>query len=222
MRLVNLLISSLLYRFNSSSHPFAVGLFPSTSTSTRLTASYSTKKSVVVNIGNMASDTRPPVVNGKVREKVGLKPGFHLADWVRLTQVSKDLSGLNGGPMRKISLKELSEHNTQFDCWVAYKGKVYNISNYLPYHPGGVDILKKSFGKDCTVLFDKYHRWVNCDQILGKCQVGFLQAELSSLEDEDESDDELTLSSLKVEDKEESKADIRNDAKASLSCDDSK
>jgi cytochrome b involved in lipid metabolism len=163
----------------------------------------------------MASDTRPPAVNGKVREKVALKPGFHLADWVRLTQVSKDLSGLNGNPMHKISLKELSEHNSQFDCWVAYKGKVYNISNYLPYHPGGAEILKKSAGKDCTVLFDKYHRWVNCDQILGKCQVGFLQAELSSFEDEEELEDEVTISTCS-ERKQESKLDVENDVKASF------
>eukprot|EP01035_Chromulina_nebulosa_P023238 gene23238-30120_t len=43
----------------------------------------------------MATDTLPKTdKNGKVREKVQLKPGFHLTDWLRLTQQSTiDLSG---------------------------------------------------------------------------------------------------------------------------------
>jgi cytochrome b involved in lipid metabolism len=131
---------------------------------------------------DMTSNIHPPAPNRDVEGKVVLKPGFHFADWVRLTEVSdhNDLSGLNGSPMRKISLQELSEHNSQYNNWIAYKGNVYNISKYLPYHPGGEEILKKSAGKDCTKLFDKYHPWVDCDQILRKCQVGFLQDEGSS------------------------------------------
>lgn len=140
---------------------------------------------------NMASDTRAPTSSsGRARAKIALKPGFHLVDWVRLNQSASDLSGRNGAPLRKISLKELSEHTSQFNCWTAYQGKVYNISAYLPYHPGGEDILKKSAGKDCTKLFDKYHKWVNCESILGKCIVGTLAAELDTLGDEDEEEEE--------------------------------
>ena len=40
----------------------------------------------------MASDIVPP---SSKREKVSLKPGFHLVDWMRLTQVS-DVSGRKG------------------------------------------------------------------------------------------------------------------------------
>jgi cytochrome-b5 reductase len=133
----------------------------------------------------MASDTRPPISNGRVREKVALKPGFHLADWMRL---SNSMSRSIVGP-RKISLSELSEHSSTFDCWTAYKGKVYNISNYIPYHPGGAEILKKAAGKDCSLIFDKYHKWVNCEQILGKCIIGTLQTELDSFADIDGGDE---------------------------------
>lgn len=37
----------------------------------------------------------------------------------------------------KISIQTLSQHNKQSDCWIAYNGKVYDITNYLPKHPGG-------------------------------------------------------------------------------------
>lgn len=46
---------------------------------------------------NMASDILPPSdKKGKAREKVALKPGFHLTDWMRLTQHANDLSGRQG------------------------------------------------------------------------------------------------------------------------------
>jgi len=30
-------------------------------------------------------------------------------------------------------------------------------------------------GKDCTELFNKYHRWVNAQFLIGKLQVGYLK-----------------------------------------------
>jgi cytochrome b involved in lipid metabolism len=36
----------------------------------------------------------------------------------------------------KISLSELAEHNSLENCWIAYDGKVYDITSYLPRHPG--------------------------------------------------------------------------------------
>lgn len=54
------------------------------------------------------------------------------------------------------------------------RGKVYNISPYLRFHPGGVPILMKAAGKDGTALFSKYHPWVNADALLEKCLVGLL------------------------------------------------
>lgn len=45
-------------------------------------------------------------------------------------------TGNNGGPSL-VSLQILSEHNSKSDCWVAYDGKVYDITSWLPVHPGG-------------------------------------------------------------------------------------
>lgn len=41
-------------------------------------------------------------------------------------------SGSSGVP-----LSELSLHNSKEDCWIAYDGKVYDITSYIPRHPGG-------------------------------------------------------------------------------------
>lgn len=135
----------------------------------------------------MASDTRPPVLNGKAREKVALQPGFHLADWMRLSNVATNLSGRKDGePLRKITRAELAEHASEYDCWTAYQGKVYNITQYIPYHPGGKKKLMLGAGNDCTEIFDKFHRWVNIGSILSKCVVGVLIEEQQKIEEGDE------------------------------------
>ncbi|CAB9525274.1 b5 reductase 4 [Seminavis robusta] len=108
------------------------------------------------------------------RRKFGLRKGFGLGDWVQLTKSAKDLAQLKGAPLRNITKSELRQHCEVYDGWCALKGKVYNIGPYLPYHPGGEAILKKVLGKDGTALFDKYHRWVNIDGLIGKLQVGYL------------------------------------------------
>ena len=36
------------------------------------------------------------------------------------------------------TMQEVAQHNSQSDCYVAYQGTVYNITSYLPNHPGGI------------------------------------------------------------------------------------
>lgn len=104
-----------------------------------------------------------------------VKRGFGLHDWIKLKQVTKDLAQRKGSPIRKISMQEVSQHSSEHDGWVVLRKKVYNLTPYLHYHPGGLDILRSSLGKDCTDLFDKYHRWVNVEGLIGNLLLGFLE-----------------------------------------------
>ena len=104
----------------------------------------------------------PPKATGP-RSQVGLRKGFGLSDWNRLLKSSNDLAQRKGRELRKIKWDEIRQHNSVFDGWMVLKGKVYYISPYLAYHPGGENILKKILGKDGTALYERYHRWVNED-----------------------------------------------------------
>jgi cytochrome b involved in lipid metabolism len=110
----------------------------------------------------------------KKREKVRLAPHHSAMDWERFKQTN-NLKNIDPSefPVRLNKL-ELAKHNKENDYWMALNGKIYNITSYLNYHPGGLDILVKYAGKDCTALFMKYHRWVNFERILDECFVGFL------------------------------------------------
>ena len=51
------------------------------------------------------------------------------------------------------TLDDVAKHTTQFDCWMAIEGKVYDVTSYVGKHPGGKAILR-GCGKDATVLFN--------------------------------------------------------------------
>eukprot|EP00937_MAST-01D_sp_MAST-1D-sp2_P002675 g2675.t1 len=106
--------------------------------------------------------------------KSPLRRGFSLMDWMRLCQNAKDLAGRQGKGLRPIAMAEVRRHSTEYDCWTVLRGKVYNITPYLHYHPGSKEELFRGAGRDCTELFDRYHRWVNAESMLEACLLGWL------------------------------------------------
>ncbi|XXG56488.1 hypothetical protein AAC387_Pa03g3882 [Persea americana] len=115
--------------------------------------------------------TKKPIA----RQKVPFEKGFSQMDWLKVTRTHSDLAGLRGRSNRRIiSLDEVKQHKTGDSIWTVLNGRIYNISPYLKFHPGGVDMLMKAAGKDCTSLFNKYHAWVNAEFLLEKCLVGIL------------------------------------------------
>lgn len=114
------------------------------------------------------------IFTGNPRNKTALKPGHSLMDWIRLGSSGVDLAG-TGGVITAVSHEELAKHNKVDDCWLALRGRVYNITRYMDFHPGGRDELMRGAGKDATALFDSVHAWVNYEQLLSKCLVGPLR-----------------------------------------------
>ncbi|XP_016305944.1 cytochrome b5 reductase 4 isoform X1 [Sinocyclocheilus anshuiensis] len=108
---------------------------------------------------------------GQSRNKVALKPGHSLLDWIRLTKSGRDLTGLRG-QLIEVTEEELKKHSTRNDCWTCIRGMVYNVSAYMDFHPGGEEELMRAAGIDSTDLFDQVHRWVNYESMLKECLVG--------------------------------------------------
>ena len=55
--------------------------------------------------------------------------------------------------LRRITIDELAQHKAKEDAWAAFGGKVFNITPYLDFHPGGVGYLMKVAGKDGASRF---------------------------------------------------------------------
>lgn len=58
--------------------------------------------------------------------------------------------------LKKITLSEIAKHNTKTDCWTTIDGKVYDLSSFVPNHPGGDKILAIC-GIDGTEIFRNQH-----------------------------------------------------------------
>lgn len=97
-------------------------------------------------------------------------------DWVRLMKNKQaNLNGLNGGDLRNdITMAEVAQHSSIEDAWTVIRGRVYNLTPYLKFYPGGEDMLLKIAGREGTSLFDKYHAWVNVEFLLSACLIGTL------------------------------------------------
>lgn len=52
-------------------------------------------------------------------------------------------------PLEMLSAEELAQHASEDDCWLAIHGKVYNVSEYLVDHPGGLDVMIEHAGAHC-------------------------------------------------------------------------
>ncbi|CAJ1380073.1 unnamed protein product [Effrenium voratum] len=57
--------------------------------------------------------------------------------------------------------EEVARHRTAGDCWTIFQNKVYDITAYVDFHPGGKRQIMQGAGKDMTELFQKAHPWVS-------------------------------------------------------------
>lgn len=144
----------------------------------------------------------PPTHNApptKPNRKVVLEPGHSPLDWARLCRtappevlrgsdvppgllrVTPSMLAKYGRPRKPRSREKFNgatqDVEKQEMVWMALEGKVYNITAYIPFHPGGEGELLRAAGKDGTSLFMKTHSWVNVEGMLGGCLIGILVSE---------------------------------------------
>lgn len=64
--------------------------------------------------------------------------------------------------------EEVAKHNTSKSLWVIVHGNVYDVTEFLPEHPGGKKIILRYAGKDATAKFDTIHPKDIIDKLLPK------------------------------------------------------
>jgi len=61
--------------------------------------------------------------------------------------------------------KEVSQHKVKNDCWIVIKNKVYDVTNWIPKHPGGPTMISNLGGQDCTEEFKVFHLKPNFNRL---------------------------------------------------------
>jgi flavocytochrome c len=59
---------------------------------------------------------------------------------------------------RTVSITELQRHNTTDDCWVAFHGDVFDMTEFAKQHPGGSHLIQDLAGSDGTDRFQSIHK----------------------------------------------------------------
>lgn len=69
-------------------------------------------------------------------------------------------------PLRPILHDELAQHRKVGDGWVAVRGLVFDVSDFLSHHPGGVRTLLGVLGSDATDQFNAVHPHVDVEAVM--------------------------------------------------------
>ncbi|KAL7908831.1 hypothetical protein GGI35DRAFT_414516 [Trichoderma velutinum] len=132
----------------------------------------------------------PPTLSSKPSKpsrQVVLTPGHSPLDWARISGPNADLRGVaSSAPYLRVtpSMLKVQTGRKGKDAWMAINGKVYNVTPYAKFHPGGVPELMRGAGRDGTKLFGEIHPWVNYETMLAACLVGLLVDETDGKEGE--------------------------------------
>lgn len=54
--------------------------------------------------------------------------------------------------IRIFTEEDVAKHASSSSCWVTRNGKVYDVTKFLPDHPGGDDYILKYGGKDVGAI----------------------------------------------------------------------
>ncbi|MCJ1243173.1 Cytochrome b2, mitochondrial precursor [Trapelia coarctata] len=86
---------------------------------------------------------------------------------------------------KKLHGDEVAKHNNAKSCWVIIHGKAYDVTEFMPEHPGGSKIILKYAGKDATETYDPIHPPDTLDKYLDKSKhLG--EVDMSTIEKEQE------------------------------------
>jgi len=78
----------------------------------------------------------------------------------------------NAAGERVFTRQEVARHNSFTDAWLVINKGVYNVTEWLPYHPGGEGKIQPWIGKDATVAFDERGHSSKAREVLEDFKIG--------------------------------------------------
>ena len=63
----------------------------------------------------------------------------------------------NEAAVTTYTIADVEAHSTKESCYTTIDGKVYDITSYIPHHPGGERDIMKICGRDGSSMFGRQH-----------------------------------------------------------------
>lgn len=98
----------------------------------------------------------------------------------------------DGNQPNKLSGAQIAKHNSRESCWVIIHGKAYDVTEFLPEHPGGPKIILKYAGKDATEEYEPIHppdtldKYLDKSKHLGQVDMGSVKKEEKEVDPDEE------------------------------------
>jgi monoamine oxidase len=92
-------------------------------------------------------------------------------DMIRIQNNQNNMIG--GKKITKYTMNDVSQHNKKNDAWLVINNKVYDVTKWIPHHPGGM-VIMKGIGKDATDLFNKVGHDLYAKNKLKEFEIGVL------------------------------------------------
>ncbi|KXH28117.1 FMN-dependent dehydrogenase [Colletotrichum simmondsii] len=119
---------------------------------------------------NTARNRLPPSVPGHVRLRLGARPATTYKDGDARLHLSTSSLSLTpffypchlysydkNMPPLTLTPADVSKHNRLDDLWLAIDGAVYDFTDFVREHPGGIAVILKCAGKDATEVYSEVH-----------------------------------------------------------------
>lgn len=79
--------------------------------------------------------------------------------------------------LKQFTLKEVASHCHVDSCWMVINDKVYDLTDFIEYHPGGYEIMLEYGGADATNAFNEKPHTLDAADMLEKYLIGELVIE---------------------------------------------
>lgn len=92
----------------------------------------------------------------------------------------------------KLTGEDIAKHNSRDSCWVIVHGRAYDVTEFLPEHPGGPKVILKYAGKDATEEYEPIHppdtleKYLPKDKHLGEVDMGTVAKEEKEFDPDEE------------------------------------
>lgn len=60
-------------------------------------------------------------------------------------------------PAKTITVEDVTAHSSRESCWTTINGGVYDLTSWIPKHPGGEQGILQLCGADGSAKFNKQH-----------------------------------------------------------------
>ncbi len=92
----------------------------------------------------------------KAEPKAKAKPGTD-DDTTNDDNISTKATTAVNVNQRKITYRQLSSKQTINECWIAYDNSVYDVTQWLVKHPGGIRSIMSAAGSDASAVMKSLH-----------------------------------------------------------------